>query len=175
MTFNTGTQATVGGTGAESATANGINRKTWYVGSSAPSFTVDGVTFPENGTLWLDSSTTPPTPKIYNGTPWKPFDTEDNTLTLTNKTINATNNTITDTSTAADDLLKSNGTKFVRFAKGSNNTFLRVNNSGSLEYDEILGNELGRNSLGGEPSGGANAGNCGLPNGRSKLHRSVIS
>ena len=68
MTFNTGTQATVGGTGADSATANGINRKTWYVGSSAPSFTVDSVTFPENGTLWLDTSTVPPIPKIYDST-----------------------------------------------------------------------------------------------------------
>lgn len=89
MTFNTGTQATVGGTGAESATANGMNRKTWFVSNSAPSFTVDGVTFPENGTLWLDTTTTPPTPKIYNGTTWKVFVLEDATNTLSNKTLAA--------------------------------------------------------------------------------------
>lgn len=51
--------------------------------------------------------------------------------TLTNKTINATNNTITDTSTAAGDLLKSNGTKFVRFARGSASQLLRVNAGGT--------------------------------------------
>ena len=32
-----------------------------------------------------------------------------------------------------------------------------------------------RKSLGGEPSGGVKAGNCGLPKGSSKLHRSAIS
>jgi hypothetical protein len=51
--------------------------------------------------------------------------------TLTNKTINATDNTITDTSTAAGDLLKSNGTKFVRIARGAANTSLRVNSGGT--------------------------------------------
>lgn len=48
------------------------------------------------------------------------------TDTLTNKTINATNNTITDMGTASGDLLLSNGTKFVRIAKGSNGSFLGV-------------------------------------------------
>lgn len=41
------------------------------------------------------------------------------TDTLTNKTINATNNTITDSSTAAGDILKSDGTKFTRLARGT--------------------------------------------------------
>lgn len=53
--------------------------------------------------------------------------TEAFTQTLTNKTINATNNTITDTSTALGDLLKSNGTKFVRLAKGTGLQYLRTN------------------------------------------------
>lgn len=48
------------------------------------------------------------------------------TDTLTNKTINATNNTITDTSIAAGDILLSNGTKFVRLAKGADGSFLGV-------------------------------------------------
>src|SRR5574338_1375735 len=54
---------------------------------------------------------------------------------LTNKTINATNNIITDSSTAIGDLLKSNGTKFVRFSKGSALQVLRVNAGGTdLEF-----------------------------------------
>ena len=51
----------------------------------------------------------------------------DTTDTLTNKTINLTNNTVTDSSTAAGDLAKSNGTKFARMAMGSANQFLKVN------------------------------------------------
>lgn len=58
-----------------------------------------------------------------------------NTQTLTNKTVNATNNTITDTSTALGDLFKSNGTKFVRFARGTANQQLRTNAGGTdLEW-----------------------------------------
>lgn len=52
--------------------------------------------------------------------------TRTNTETLTNKTINATNNTITDTGTVSGDILVSNGTKFVRQAKGANGSFLGV-------------------------------------------------
>jgi hypothetical protein len=60
------------------------------------------------------------------------------TDTLTNKTINATNNTITDTSTAAGDLLKSNGTKFTKFARGSALQVLRVNSGGTdLEWAAV--------------------------------------
>lgn len=47
------------------------------------------------------------------------------TETLTNKTFSTGHNTITDTSIATGDLLKSNGTKFVRFARGTNNYLLR--------------------------------------------------
>lgn len=47
--------------------------------------------------------------------------------TLSNKNINATNNTITDVSIATGDLLKSNGTKFVRFAQGTALQLLRTN------------------------------------------------
>lgn len=53
------------------------------------------------------------------------------TQTITGKTINATNNTITDTSIATGDILKSNGTKFVRFAMGSALQHLRVNAGGT--------------------------------------------
>lgn len=57
------------------------------------------------------------------------------TVAFNNKTINATNNTITDTSIAVGDLLKSNGTKFVRFARGTSLQVLRVNVGGTdLEY-----------------------------------------
>lgn len=61
----------------------------------------------------------------YNGTSWGLFnDGPAGTTTLTNKTINATNNTITDTSTALGDILKSDGTKFARMARGTNNQVL---------------------------------------------------
>lgn len=55
--------------------------------------------------------------------------------TLTNKTINTSNNSLTATSQAAGDLLKNNGTSFIRFAKGSALQVLRVNSSGTdLEW-----------------------------------------
>lgn len=53
--------------------------------------------------------------------------------TLSNKTINATLNTITDTSTAVGDILVSNGTKFLRQAKGTEGSFLGVS-GGVLGY-----------------------------------------
>jgi hypothetical protein len=69
--------------------------------------------------------------------------------TLTNKTINATNNTLTDTSTAAGDLLKSNGTKFLRMARGTAGQILRTNSAGSdIEwsiYREVLEAATGLN------------------------------
>jgi hypothetical protein len=49
------------------------------------------------------------------------------TQTPTNKTISLTNNTVNDTSIATGDLAKSNGTKFVRFAKGTANQVLTTN------------------------------------------------
>ena len=52
---------------------------------------------------------------------------------FTNKTINASNNIITDTGTIIDDILVSNGTKFIRKAKGSDGTFLGVS-GGILGY-----------------------------------------
>lgn len=58
---------------------------------------------------------------------WEPSNT------VTSLTINATNNTITDTSIASGDILLSNGTKFVRKAKGSNGTFLGVS-GGVVDY-----------------------------------------
>ena len=45
--------------------------------------------------------------------------------------MSATDNTITDASTAAGDILKSNGTKFVRLARGSANQPLKVNSGGT--------------------------------------------
>ena len=57
---------------------------------------------------------------------------------LTNKTINATNNTITDTSTAVGDILKSNGTSFVRFARGAALQVLRTNTGATdLEWATV--------------------------------------
>jgi len=67
---------------------------------------------------------------------------------LTNKTINATSNTITDTSTAAGDLLRSNGTKFVRLARGSANQVLKVNSGGTnIEWGTITSVFTFRNGI----------------------------
>jgi hypothetical protein len=51
--------------------------------------------------------------------------------TLTNKTIVAASNTITDTSATTGDILRHNGTKFVRLARGSANQVLAVNAGGT--------------------------------------------
>ncbi len=58
----------------------------------------------------------------------------DATETLTHKTINTVDNTITATSTAAGDLMTSNGTKFVRKARGSALQVLRTN-SGATDIE----------------------------------------
>lgn len=66
------------------------------------------------------------------------FTFDAHTTTLTNKTLNATDNTITDTSTAAGDIFKSNGTKFTRLPRGTANQILRVNSAGTdLEYGAL--------------------------------------
>jgi hypothetical protein len=49
------------------------------------------------------------------------------TDTLTNKTLVAASNTITDTSAVTGDILRHNGTKFVRLARGTANQVLTVN------------------------------------------------
>lgn len=69
-------------------------------------------------TEWGDPST--------SGT-WNPSSSE----TITNKTVVATNNTITDTSAALGDLMKHNGTKYVRFPKGAGNKVLCTNPGGT--------------------------------------------
>ena len=63
--------------------------------------------------------------------------------TFTNKTMVAASNTITDTGAATGDLLKHNGTRFVRFARGTANQILKTNwlSSdliwGTLSYSEL--------------------------------------
>ena len=60
------------------------------------------------------------------------------TQVQTNKTINTTDNTLTATSQAAGDILKNNGTKFVRLARGSANQPLKVNSGGTdLDYGTL--------------------------------------
>ena len=51
--------------------------------------------------------------------------------TLTQKTIVLANNTLTDTSTALGDLIKHDGTHFVKFAKGTSSQVLGVNAAGT--------------------------------------------
>ena len=58
--------------------------------------------------------------------------------TITTKTINTTDNTLTATSQAAGDILKNNGTKFVRLARGSVGQPLKVNSAGTdVEYGTL--------------------------------------
>jgi hypothetical protein len=51
------------------------------------------------------------------------------TDTMTNKTFVYANNTVTDTSAATGDIPKHNGTKFVRFGKGTANQVLQTNST----------------------------------------------
>jgi hypothetical protein len=89
-----------------------------------------------------------------------PVLTADDTLTfdafattLTNKTVNATNNTITDTSTATGDLLVSNGTKFVRRAKGTGLQYLRTNSGATdLEWGTLDSEKVGKSTASGNGS-----------------------
>jgi len=60
------------------------------------------------------------------------------TDTLSNKTISASSNTITDTSIAVGDLMKSNGTAFVRFGRGTSLQVLRTNTGATdLEWATV--------------------------------------
>lgn len=60
------------------------------------------------------------------------------TETVTNKTINTNDNTLSATSMVSGDILKANGTKFLRFAMGTAGQFLRVNAGGTdIEYATV--------------------------------------
>jgi len=95
------------------------------------------ITATSTATLTNKTLTTPTIASILNtGTLTLPTSTDTlmgriTTDTVQNKNINATNNTITDTSIATGDILKSNGTKFVRMAMGTSNQALLVNSSGT--------------------------------------------
>ncbi len=72
------------------------------------------------------------------------------TQVLENKTVNATDNTITDDSTAAGDILKGNGTKFVRLPIGTAGQPLKVNAGATdLEYGtlSVIGGGTGATTL----------------------------
>jgi len=67
--------------------------------------------------------------------------------TLTNKTFVDASNTITDASAALGDLLKSNATKFVRFARGTANQMLRTNSGATdLEWATVSTAPSGSNT-----------------------------
>lgn len=67
------------------------------------------------------------------------------TDTLTNKTVNSTDNTITATSQATGDILKNNGTKFVRMARGTALQVLRTNSAATdLEFASLDSERTGK-------------------------------
>lgn len=79
--------------------------------------------------------------------------TEAFTQTLTNKTVNSTDNTITATSQATGDILKNNGTKFVRLARGTSLQVLRVNSGATdLEYASLDSERVGKSTASGNGS-----------------------
>jgi hypothetical protein len=57
--------------------------------------------------------------------------TTTNTKEMTNKTINTTTNNLTATSIVTGDLLRSDGSKFVRFPRGAANQVLTMNSGGT--------------------------------------------
>lgn len=64
--------------------------------------------------------------------------------TFTNKTYNTTDNTLTATSQATGDLLKNNGTKFVRMARGTGLQVLRTNSGATdLEFASLNSENAG--------------------------------
>lgn len=69
--------------------------------------------------------------------------------TLTNKTVVLASNTITDTSAATGDVMRHNGTKFVRLARGTANQVLAVNGGGTDIAWATAPGGLGTNVLSG--------------------------
>lgn len=79
--------------------------------------------------------------------------TEAFTQTLTNKTVNSTDNTITATSQATGDILKNNGTKFVRMARGTGLQVLRTNSGATdLEWASLDSERTGLHTASGNGS-----------------------
>jgi len=71
--------------------------------------------------------------------------TASSTDTLSNKNISFSTNTVTDASIATGDLAKSNGTKYVRWAKGGALTVPRVNSGGTdLEWSTLDSERTGK-------------------------------
>lgn len=76
--------------------------------------------------------------------------TEAFTQTLTNKTVNTTDNTVTATSQATGDILKNNGTKFVRMARGTALQVLRTNSGATdLEFASLDSERVGKSTASG--------------------------
>ncbi len=99
-------------------------------GAVGSGFIVEGDSAAVIGQVAFDGTTASKF-RIGDGTTNHEVATTQHTQTLTNKTINASDNTVTDTSAALGDLLYHNGTKFVRFAKGSANQQLKVATDGT--------------------------------------------
>jgi len=91
------------------------------------------------GDLWYNTSTNR---MMYRGSSAsRELVAKELTQILKNKTINATDNTITDTSTASGDLLKSNGTKFVRLARGTD-TYVLKSSSTDIAWGQVSWSEV---------------------------------
>lgn len=137
-----GGNLTINGTiDTQSQTNTAVVDKTWTLnsggttaGSTGSGLLIEGDSTTVIGQIAFDNSI-PTKFKVGDGTTNHDIVSTQHTQTIINKTMNATDNIITDTSTAAGDLFKSNGTKFVRFARGAANQLLRVNAAGTdLEW-----------------------------------------
>lgn len=62
--------------------------------------------------------------------------------TLTNKTLSAANNSIVDSTNAAGDILKNNGTKYVRFARSATTGHVLKSTAGDLEWNYVAWSEV---------------------------------
>ena len=108
---------------------------------------------------WIYIETDTQAMYYWDGTSWLALGgaagsvTATSTTTFTNKTVNPANNTIADTTPAAGDLLKGNGTKYVQLGRGSANQVLQVNSGGTdVAWASLQSERTGKSTASGNGS-----------------------
>lgn len=125
---------------SDRVTADRLNRKTVFIGTGSEISAL--ATYPGMLAYSTAAGSGLGTDVLYernsadNG--WSEIIFAGSTQTLINKTLSAADNAITDSGTSLGDLLKSNGSKFLRWARGTAHTVLQVNSAGTdLEYAKL--------------------------------------